>query len=276
MTLVIAQRQKDKVSLSADSRLTIEGTGFDSAIKVFSVPFRLRGITKSPEDRDKWEFEYHFGVAIIGSTLNAYTVKESIREVLANLQYPTNASDVSMIGIGHLILKVYEDVSDQLASIMRERGLSEIIVAGYCIIKKRIRFLRFYFDMSLKIEYKFEEILIDEGLAFFGSGRKVAEKIYESNKDLSPLEIVKYSIDSGENNTIGGPPQHGFFKEKNFKVSGVYEKIVDEKKGQVTTKHFLRGIRFEQDISKPEYPLLFLSYSYMPITPFKKLEQSSG
>lgn len=77
--------------------------------------------------------------------------------MLANLQYLSNISDISMIGIGHIIFKVYEDISKELGQTLHERGLSEILVGGFCVIEKQIRLLRFFPKIeSDKIEYCFQ------------------------------------------------------------------------------------------------------------------------
>ena len=50
MTLVIAQRLGNKLTFSSDSRLSFDGQGyFDKGIKIFKVPFRLKGPAKSIE-----------------------------------------------------------------------------------------------------------------------------------------------------------------------------------------------------------------------------------
>jgi hypothetical protein len=266
MTLVIAQRLSDRLTFASDSRLSFDGNCyFDKAIKIFKVPFRLRGLLKTKEERDNFEFEYDYGLAVIGSSVNAYTVKESIAELLSNLQYLSNISDISIIGIGHIILKVYEEISIELGQTMREKGHSEILVGGYCLIEKRIRLLRFFPKIEPdKIEYGFEEILQENGIQFFGTGKKIAEEIYRENDTLKPLQIIKKAIQLGTVNTIGGTLQSGGFFKENFRISGVVDKIIEE--GQPTIeKYYLRGFELDQSRVNKEYPYLYVSYSYTPV-----------
>jgi hypothetical protein len=132
MTLVIARRLNDKVSLSADSRLSFGTAGtFDSGIKIFKVPINIKGPMKSFEDRKKWEFEMDYGMAIAGSTTNAYTVKESLQAIIGGIQYMTNLSDISIIGIGSFVHQRFKDISGALTPILRDSGLCEIIFAGW-------------------------------------------------------------------------------------------------------------------------------------------------
>lgn len=264
MTLVVANRLKDRVTFSSDSRLSFESSGyFDKGIKIFKVPFRLMGLPKSREEFDKYEFEYDYGIAVIGSSINAYTVKESIAELINNLQYLSNISDISIIGIGHLILKVYEDISKELGLTLREGGLSEILVGGYCIIEKRIRVLRFFPKIEPdKIEYGFQEILNEEGILFFGSGKTIAEKIYSEDSSLKPLQIIKKSINLGVDNSIGGTLQNGTFFKENFKINGVIDEIDSEDGKSKIEKHYLRGFELDQSNVTREYPYLYVTYGY--------------
>jgi hypothetical protein len=269
MTLVIAHRiDKERLTFSSDSRLSVDGHGyFDKGIKIFNVPFRLRGPSKSSEDFDKYEFEYSYGLAVIGNSINAYTVKDSIVELLTNLQYLSNISDISIIGIGHLILKVYSDVSKELGQTFREKGLAEILIGGYCIQEQQIRLIRFFplIESDKEIEFRFEEILIEDGICFFGSGKKIAEIIYKENDSLKPLQIIKKAIEQGSEKSIGGTLQHGKFYNNNFKISGVVEKLSNSEGRSPVRKYYLRGFELDQSRVTKEYPFLFVSYSYEPV-----------
>lgn len=267
MTLVIAHKENGIITFSSDSRLSFDGDSyFDKGIKIFKTQFRLRGPAKSREDFDKYEFEYDYGLAIIGSSTNAYTVKESIAELLPNLQYMSNISDSSFLALSDIILKVYTDVSRALSMTQRERGLCEILIGGFCIRKQKIRLVRFFPIIKAdKIEYTYDEILSEDGIAFFGSGKDIAEKIYSENNTLKPLQIIKKAIDSGEDSSIGGNPQFGGFYGENFKISGVLEKKLNADGKTYSTIHYLRGFELDQSEAHKKYPYLFVSYGYKPI-----------
>ncbi|MBK7966671.1 MAG: hypothetical protein IPK10_16285 [Bacteroidetes bacterium] len=267
MTLVIAHKLNDRITFSSDSRLSFDGHGaFDKGIKIFKVPFKLRGPAKSKEDFNKYEFEYDYGLAIIGSSVNAYTVKESIAELLPNLQYMSYISDASFFSLADLILKVYRDVSMALSSTQRERGLSEILLGGFCIKKGRIRLVRFFPIIKPDtIEYTYDEILPEDGISFFGSAKALGEQIYQADKTLKPLQIIERAIASGEDNSIGGNPQCGGFYGENFKISGVLKKKLNYDGQTYTTIHYLRGFELDQTDAHKKYPYLFVSYGYVPI-----------
>lgn len=268
MTLIIAQRNKDYVSFSSDSRISFGDYGyFDKGIKIFSVPFKLKGLVKSLEDLEKYEFENQYGFAIVGSSTNANTVKDSIVELLTNTTYLSNLSEVSLYSIGSIIFKVYKEVSEEITKVMRENGLCEIILGGFCLQQKRIRVLRFYpIPKSDKVEYNFEEILKSESIEFFGSGKDLAEEIWNENKDLEPLQILKKVILSEKEITVGGPLQFGYFPKNNFKVTGVIETELDEYDNEIKTEKYRRGLKVENEISEMrDYPYIGFSYTYKPV-----------
>ncbi len=131
MTLFIVKREGDRVQFSSDSRITFGDAGYiDKGIKLFAVPFRIKEPASKREDFDKWAYQTQFGLAVVGSSINAYSVKDAISEVLNNITAVTNLSDVSIPTIGELVLKVYKEVSEDLTPILNKNGLSEIILGG--------------------------------------------------------------------------------------------------------------------------------------------------
>lgn len=267
MTLIIAQRLNNQVSFSSDSRISFGSHGyFDKGIKIFNVPFKLKGPAKTKEDIGKHEFEHNYGMAIVGSSTNANTVKDSIIELLINTTYLTNMSDVSIPSLGSIIFKVYKAVSEEITLFMGSNGLCEIIFGGYCLIQKRTRILRFSFTVADKVEYHFEEILKDDGIGFFGSGKDIAEEIWDAEKTLEPLQVLKKVIVSEKDSKVGGPLQFGAFYDKDFKILGVVETLVDENGETISTKQYRRGFKVEDEITQmTKYPYLGFSYGYKPV-----------
>lgn len=267
MTLVIANRIDKEISFSADSRISFGSSGyFDKGIKIFNVPFKLKGPAKSREDFGKYEFEYNYGLAVIGSSINAYTVKDSIVEVLPNITYLTNLSDFSIPSIGGLVYKAYKEISEELTKTLQKVGLCEILLGGFCLKQRKVRVLRFYPEiLEDRVEYHFEEILLNNGMMFFGSGMNKAKKIYEEDKSLNPLQIVKKIIDCDSEKSVGGNIQCGTFYKGNFKISGVVEKVIDKEGNLIETNKYRRGFKIENEMAdslKPPY--LFISYAYKP------------
>lgn len=272
MTLIIANRTAKHLSFCSDSRISFGANiFFDKGIKIFSVPFKLKGPAKTREDFNRHEFEHDYGMAIVGSSTNANTIKDSIAELLPNTTYLTNMSDVSILSLGSIIFKVYKEVSEDITKVMRENGLCEIIFGGYCLHQKKIRVLRFYFTvLKDRIEYDFEEILQNEDMLFFGSGRQIAEEIWIKDKTLEPLQVLKKVILSERDVKVGGPLQYGAFYNKDFKISGVMETEVDENGKLISSKQYRRGLQVGAellDFTRPPY--VAFTYGFQTVK-FKK------
>ncbi|MCX2492633.1 hypothetical protein OQX63_04065 [Pedobacter sp. PF22-3] len=268
MTLVVIKREGKRVSFSSDSRIIFGDAGhMDKGIKLFAVPFRIKEPASKREDLDKWAYQSQFGIAVVGSSINAYSVKDAISEVLNNITAVTNLSDVSIPTIGSLILKVYKAVSEDLAPILHKGGLCEIIFGGYCLATRKIRVLRFFPTINEEnITYDFQEILPDDGVMFFGSGSKYGVEINEAEKDLTPLQIIKKVIVSEKDKAVGGALQHGAFNEDMFKISGVVERQFNKEGELIKQTKYRRGFIVEnekEDAMKPPY--LFIAYGYQPM-----------
>jgi hypothetical protein len=134
MTLVIAERKNGIVIFSSDSRMTLGKAGhFDQGVKLFKIPVKISGPAKSVEEIGKSEFEFTYGMAVAGSALSSYSIKDSLTEILGNIQYITNMSDLSIVGIGTFVFDKYSHISTKLGQVMREGALSEIFLGGFCI-----------------------------------------------------------------------------------------------------------------------------------------------
>lgn len=249
MTLVIAHRLNNHISLSSDSRISFGTAGhIDYGIKVFSVPVKIYSPTSSETNITNLDYDYKLGLAVVGSAINAYTVKESVYEILQHLQYLPGYTDLSMEGIAGLVFKVFKKTTLDLGDIIQANGICELILAGYCPIQNKVRIYKFSCDTSTyPIRPFHEEILIENGIEFFGSGKTEANNIHTQNINLSPLHIIRQVINDGKVSTVGGGLQYGEFVINNFTIYGVEDY---ELNGDGTFKEYLytlRGINLYKD-----------------------------
>lgn len=249
MTLVIAHRLNNHISLSSDSRISFGTAGhIDYGIKVFSVPVKIYSPTSSETNITNLDYDYKLGLAVVGSAINAYTVKESVYEILQHLQYLPGYTDLSMEGIAGLVFKVFKKTTLDLGDIIQANGICELILAGYCPIQNKVRIYKFSCDTSTyPIRPFHEEILIENGIEFFGSGKTEANNIHTQNINLSPLHIIRQVINDGKVSKVGGGLQYGEFVINNFTIYGVENY---ELNGDGTFKEYLytlRGINLYKD-----------------------------
>lgn len=273
MTLVIAQKKNRVISFSSDSRISFErysSSPFDCGIKVFSIPVKIYSPTDSETGGQTLDYDYSLGLAICGSTTNAYTIKESIYEILQNLQhiplYP-----LSMVEIAQLVFNVFKSVSQALLdTLLHEKALCELVLGGYCPNSQKIRVFKFSAKASAidPFTYCYDEILKNEGdIEFFGTGRKEAISIFATNNELTPLHIIKQVVKEAKVDSVGGALQYGKFeRDNNFKIFGVANcELVD---GHPRDSYQLRGMSlYKDELEKGAAGFLV---SYTCIMPFEK------
>jgi hypothetical protein len=249
MTLVIAHRLNNHISLSSDSRISFGTAGhIDYGIKVFSVPVKIYSPTSSETNITNLDYDYKLGLAVVGSAINAYTVKESVYEILQHLQYLPGYTDLSMEGIADLVFKVFKKTTLDLGDIIQANGICELILAGYCPIQNKVRIYKFSCDTSTyPIRPFHKEILIANGIEFFGSGKTEANNIHTQNINLSPLHIIRQVINDGKVATVGGGLQYGEFVINNFTIYGVENYELNDDGTFKEYLYTLRGINLYKD-----------------------------
>jgi hypothetical protein len=261
MTLVIAWKAGDgNVQLSSDSRLNFGSIDhIEYGIKIFSVPVKIFSPTNSVTGESSIEYEGIIGLAFIGSSINAYTVKEAVFEILQHLQYVPGYSDLSMEGIAKVVFKIFNKTALDLGNIMRESGLAELVLAGYCPESNMYRVFKFTCD----ILPKFEEILKEPGVEFFGSGKNEAETIFIDQGDLSPLHIIRKVIHNQNIPSVGGGIQAGHFEDNRFKIFGIQDYSVDDQGDFKEYLYSLRGINLYKDAFEPDIDGFHINYTFL-------------
>ncbi|SKB35120.1 hypothetical protein SAMN05660776_0630 [Salegentibacter holothuriorum] len=270
MTLVIAQKKNKKISFASDSRISFGNQGhIDFGIKIFSVPVKIYSPTDSNKKTKTLDYDHTIGLAVIGSAVNAYLIKESINEILQNLQYAPTWSDISMDKIANLVFKIYKKTTADLTKVLQKGGVCELILGGYCPKQNKIKVFKYYLDLS-NSPYTPEiiEILIDEGsIDFSGSGKIEAEKMFKSDKKLIPLKILRSIVNNPDIKGVGGGLQYGEFKNRNFEVLGVEDYSTNPDNSFKEYLLTLRGITLYKGEFESKLDDFHIAYNF--ITPFK-------
>lgn len=258
------------ISLSSDSRISFGTAGhIDYGIKVFSVPVKIYSPTSAETNITNLDYNYKLGLAITGSAINAYTVKESVYEMLQHLQYIPGYTDLSMDGIAALILKVFKKSTLDLGGIMRTNGISELIISGYCPSQNKPRIFYFFCDISnFPIQPEYREILTNDGMEFFGSGKDEAQHAFDNNPLLSPLHILRKVINEGKVTSVGGGMQYGEFVGNNFTIFGIEDYTVNADGSFKEYLYTLRGLNLYKEEFEAESDDFHVAYSFK--RPFEK------
>lgn len=264
MTLVIARKKNNHISISSDSRVSFGKVGnFNHGVKVFSFPAKIYGPTDFNTGISELVYAYNLGLAFTGSTTNALTVKESIYEILQNLQYVPGYTEFNLNSLANIILKVYNKTTLEIGQIIREDGLSELIFSGYCPEQQRIRIFHFSYDASdFPIRTFYNEILNEDGIVFFGSGKRIAENIHSEQPTLSIFHILKKVINDENEKSVGGGIQYGEFSNNNFKIYGVEDYETNNDNTFKEYLYTLRGINLNKDEFEHDDSQFHISYTF--------------
>ncbi|MEN3324820.1 hypothetical protein VP395_13865 [Mariniflexile soesokkakense] len=266
MTLVIAERKNNKISFCSDSRISFGNQGhIDFGIKVFSIPVKIYSPTDTSTRRQTLDYDYKIGLAVIGSAMNAYLIKESIYEILQNLQYAPNWSNISMEKIADIVFKIYKKTTSDLTQILLKNGVCELLLGGYCPEKNKIKVFHYSLEiLEDRTIPKFEEILEnDNSILFYGSGKKSAEIVYNQNKNTIPLKILREIVKDENITSVGGGLQYGAFENRNFNIFGIEDYSLNRNGSFKEYLLTLRGITLYKGEFEIDMNDFHISYNFL-------------
>lgn len=220
MTLCVVWRDHQTIHMASDSRVTLrENSTADVAIKVMRIPCRIY----APSMKDGPPLiEHQFDVAMLfaGSHITSAVMKESLEEVLANLQLVPGSSDVSVGKIAQLCFRAYRQISRKVCeTAIGKYGIAEIVLAGRCPVSNKLRAFSLTTDEKTN-EHSLEEVLTQElGHKVYGRGATLARKFISDG--VLPLTALQNVIDSEEEASVGGAIQYGRFEDGEFVIRAI-------------------------------------------------------
>ena len=269
MTLVIVQKTPKSISFSSDSRITFgPGIYYDAGIKIFPVPLKIYSPTAVETGVTTLLHEGILGMAVAGSTINTFTIKDSICEILQHLQVIPGHTDLSLENVAALVLKVFKKTTLDLSAVLRKGALGLLILGGWCPVDQRIKLFKFWSEVVYGLlESRFEEILTTDGVACFGSGEQEANHAYLGNPHQHPLRVIRDIIRSQADPTVGGALQYGDFAGQDFRVAGIYDYEVDQEGHFANYRQTLRGIDLYKDDFERDTTGFHIEYTF--VNPFQ-------
>ncbi|RWA52600.1 hypothetical protein AU476_16895 [Cupriavidus sp. UYMSc13B] len=196
----------------------------DFAIKVCGLPYRVIGPTDGPCSGSQFQ-EGEIGICFAGSTVALFGVKETVSEVLMHLQAMEEAP-VSLEAISGVLYSVYKRfVPEMTSAMMSDKGIVQIIVAGYCPASHRHR--AYLLSTDLNARSSMTEIL--EGPNSFellGSGVRRATEVIAGKTGLRTtdyLDTLQKVIDDETVSDVGGSIVYGHTGMKSFATYGVQD-----------------------------------------------------
>lgn len=245
MTLCIAWRDDKTVHFASDSRLTIAKNSYaDVGIKVVSLPYKILEPALPNELTSRKVLQTgELGMCFAGSVVSSLTIKESISEVLKNLQYIPGHTDLSMESIANLIFSAYKVISREICqTVIRQYGIANVIFGGACHQTKKIRV--FQLSTNASNQASINEVLTNQSHIFIGQGAAEAESdTPKCPSRIDYLDILKSIINDTRFPGVGGHIQYGQFYRSEFIVHGILEQSNDR-------IHYWRG---GLDLNEPEF-----------------------
>lgn len=266
MTLCIAWKTKDTIHIASDSRLSRGDKYVDIGIKVLAIPVKIT----LPAEKGAQEtvvYNHSIGMCFAGATVTGLLVKESMAEVLQNLQGVPGYSDFSFAACASQAYDVYQGTIDSISSSFGPAAADfDCLLAGYCPKNKKLEaYLLSCLVSNGTAVTSMTEVLVSQDYLFMGSGKSRAQQLYAAGR-RDYLHMVRHIADEVTEPSVGGSIQYGKFVDTDFAIFGIveYERVPDE---LPKVKYTLRGTNMHSDGMGLKDGKFFIKYTY--VTPFE-------
>ena len=226
MTLCIAWKKGNEISLISDSRLTTNNLVVsENANKIFSIYVNLyRGSYKSRKHIHSTKFGLCFAGSYLNGSVLADCISELTSELLFNKELPT------FLEISNIAFLVFKKVTSAHMTIHRENAFAEVFFSGYDFQTMKSKIAKFSCHLEgnqLKFNH---EILSMQENSFLYLGSKQAKSRATELFNLNgvtlttPFQIMQEIISSSSFPEVGGAIQYGcLLKGKYFRIYGFME-----------------------------------------------------
>lgn len=224
MTLCIAWRDRDNVHFVSDSRLTTAPNSYtDVAIKVLPLAINIYS-PRSPNGERTLDYCGEIGMCFAGSAVNSLFLKETIAELLKELQYAPGYTDISMDGLARFVFNAYKQISINICQTAISRnGTACVVIAGHCPETSELK--SYILETDDNNQHSMREILVQPGdFEVIGSGKRAAEALLPVQPTKREfLSTVKAVAEDILVPSVGGPLQYGYFRDSKFRCCGIIE-----------------------------------------------------
>lgn len=222
MTMCVLWKDKaGSIHVGTDSRLNFGASTFDYCVKISRMTCHLH----EPGSVGKESVlikSVELTIAFCGGFSSAYTVKESLCEILNCIIAAPDTNHVSMKSIADIAFQVYKNVTAAiLETLMKLEFTCIFYLIGRCPKDKVMKCYKFscdYNDSRDGFEYFNTEMFINKTFEISGSGRRHLEskhtfneyitQAYQKNNMTYLLDILKEVIDDSSCDTVDGAIQY--------------------------------------------------------------------
>jgi hypothetical protein len=264
MTLCLAWRTKGTVQLASDSRVSrnVASVKLFADIGIKVIPFQVR-----VSHLDERIYDYTWGMCYAGESLSVLSLKESLTQVMGNLQLNPITGKVSFHTLSKHIEKIYAALLPKLHDLFLCSDLPNFFLAGYCPEKDRIEVCKLTVtcdEMEPLLTYT-EVLTENDTIDYLGSGADKAKKLFKGFNDIAVVRLINEVAQKV--NTVGGSIQQGIFfpTNKNFTMLGTKENVKVD--GAFTSKFMIGGLEVIGDTPAFDNTNFTLRYMFNELYP---------
>ena len=272
MSLCVAWRWQNTLCLASDSCISIDANNpKNCGIKVLQVPIRVISPIENATGHFDIVFQGTYGLCFAGRFLTAYLVKESISELLFNLQFVGRRADLTFEKLSQVVFSGFSRVLQDLGELD-----ADFILAGCCPSDGKTHAAKFFRDTDTSL--KWIEILTERPFSIesMGSGETAFQIVFdemrkqEQRVHIAVFETMEKVIASGTIPSVSGAIQYGQLEAGgDFRLFGVLDYARSDKQLQV--RKMFRGMELETVYEGENLNDLHVHYSF--IDPFVKKKE---
>lgn len=227
----------NNIHMASDSRLNNGTSKLDHCLKISTLSCDLYEPISSNQNKSHLKGSIKLAVSFCGGFVSAYTIKESLAEILNKMVFAPDTSIVSMDLITNVALKVYEKITRAInAYRMNGDDICAFYIAGFCPLSKKMEMYKLECKVDqVKEEVNFvkEKCFQNEPYVIVGSGAQHLRKTdtlsnhvknaFSKNKETPYLDLLSSVITDESCDSVGGSIQYAKCDNNDVIIYGMYE-----------------------------------------------------
>lgn len=259
MTLSIAWKEKKKILLASDSRISKFKNVSDYGVKVTPVPIKVYDAREAGKDLECL-LNTTYGMCFAGDFAAESILGNFTSIILQRLQFASLVgNELSFAVICEFVFRIYEKISNQLQDEIDQDGI-DFLFTGFCPKDQKFYLAKFSIDYGQELDQFDPRVeIVDDSI--LGAGNVVSIGSGGDNFDrrhcpeLSPLRTLKMVINDTTEPSVGGNIQVGMFDDQNnFYTTGIMRFTNGDEKYQ----YHIAGLDMNEDLFVGSDGLIFM------------------
>ncbi|WP_140182674.1 hypothetical protein [Providencia stuartii] len=228
--------QSHNIHVATDSRLNFNNnSSLDSCVKISRLKCDIYEPCNSSAEERTPKKSIELVITFCGGFTTAYTIKESLSEILTKIVMVPDTDELSLEKIVDLSKIVFENVSNDIFSALIDDKLAcKFYIVGLCPKNKQMEAYEIGYQRSNSLPtFSKNRLFSTCSYEFSGSGalflnknnnvKDVINKAYLKNRISYPLDILQSVIDDKHCDSVGGAIQYAECTPNGNKIFGLLE-----------------------------------------------------